>query len=192
MFATAKSPNQFGVVTVAYSTNLANWTGAGFINATRRLATGIGAQTTGGQAENPHVMSYNGTHYLLFTDWRDEEDFASEPDPRTIVQYATSSTLAADSSGSVNWTYRGYIPDPGVNAIEVQRINNHTWVMSQSISDEHSGDLATHRRELRLKCVIWGDHFSFDTSNAKLPCSKLRSAVGPTAVEASGDNVEHN
>ncbi|MFQ5599487.1 MAG: family 43 glycosylhydrolase [Candidatus Krumholzibacteriia bacterium] len=191
MFATAKSPNQFGVVTVAYSTNLTNWTGAGYINATRRLATGIGGQTTGGQAENAHVMSSNGTHYLLFSDWQDLEDSVSVHDPRTITQYVTSSTLTADSTGSPNWTYRGYIPDPGVNAIEVQRINRDIWIMSQSISNEGSGDYA-HRRELRLKCVIWGDHFAFDTSNVKFPCGTTGGAISPMAVEAFGGHAGHN
>ncbi len=170
MFATAKSPNQSGVVTVAYSTNLIDWIGAGFINATRRLAEGMGGQTTGGQSENPHVMSHNGTHYLLFSDWQDPEDSVSVNNPRTMTQYVTSSTLTADSLGSFNWTYRGYIPDPGVNAIEVQRLGNNIWIMSQSISNEHSGDYYAHRRELRLKCVIWGDNFTFETSNVRFNC----------------------
>lgn len=184
MFATAKSINQFGVVTVAYSMNLINWTGAGFIDATRRLASGIGAQTTGGQAENPHIMSHDGTHYLLFTDWHDPEDSASVHNPRTFVQYATSSTLAADSSGSNNWTYRGYTPDPGVNAIEVLRLSGNVWVMSQSIANERSG-YEDRRRQLRLKCVIWGNHFSFDTWNLKLPCGIARPAFNPMALDAS-------
>ena len=186
MFATAKSLNQFGVVTVAYSANLLNWAGAGFIDATRRLATGVAGQTTGGQSENPHVMSYRGTHYLLFTDWQDPEDSVSVLSPRTIAQYATSSTLTADSTGSINWTYRGYIPDPGVNAIEVQRIGSNLWIMSQSIAYETSGDLV-HRRELRLKCVIWDDNFGFDTSNVKFPCSTTSRAISPMAAEAGSD-----
>lgn len=168
MFATAKSTNQFGVVTVAYSTDLKEWTGAGYIDATRRLATGIGGQPTGGQSENPHVMSHAGTHYLLFADWQDPEDSLSVQDPRTVTQYATSPTLTADPSGSMNWTYRGYTPDPGVNAIEVQRVNSDIWIMSQSVFNPSSGDF-DHRRELRLKCVIWGDSFSFGTSNVKFP-----------------------
>ena len=164
MFALAKSTNGYGVVTVSYSTNLTDWAGAGFIDATRRLATGFGGQTTGGQAENPHIMSYNGTHYLLFTDWKDPEDSVTVFDPRTIVQYATSSALTADTLGSVNWTYRGYIPDPAVNAIEVFRLDSDTWIMSQSIANQRSG-FWTLRRRLRLKCVIWGDDFTFETSN---------------------------
>jgi len=164
MFAVAKNTNQYGVVTVSYSTNLTDWAGAGFIDATRRLATGFGGQTTGGQAENPHVMSYNGTHYLLFTDWKDPEDSVTVFDPRTIVQYATSPALTADTLGSVNWTYRGYIPDPAVNAIEVIRLDGDTWIMSQSIANQRSG-FWTLRRRLRLKCVIWGGDFTFETSN---------------------------
>jgi hypothetical protein len=180
MFATAKSVNQYGVVTVAYSTNLRDWSGAGFVDATRRLETGVGAQTTGGQAENPFVMSHRGTRYLLFTDWQDPEDSVSVPHPRTIVQYATSSSLAADSSGSVNWTYRGCIPDPGVNAIEVMRVNRDVWLMSQSISNERSG-YWPFRRRLRLKCVVWGDDFAFGTSNVNLQCGVPGRAIGPLA-----------
>jgi hypothetical protein len=166
MLATAKSDNQYGVVTVSYSTNLTNWIGAGFIDATRRLATGSGAQTTGGQAENAYVMSHDGTHYLLFTDWQDPEDSVSVHNPRTIAQYATSSTLTADLAGSGNWTYRGYIPDPGVNAIEVLHLGPTVWIMSQSISNERSG-YWTLRRQLRLKCVVWGDNLAFGTSNVR-------------------------
>jgi beta-fructofuranosidase len=184
MFATAKSTNQFGVVTVASSANLIHWTGEGFIDATRRLASGTGAQTTGGQAENPHIMSYGGTHYLLFSDWHDPEDSVSVPNPRTFVQYATSSTLAADSSGSINWTYRGYTPDPGVNAIEVLSLRGNIWIMSQSIANERSGSY-DHRRHLRLKCVMWGNHFAFDTWNLRLPCWITGPAINPMSVEAS-------
>jgi sucrose-6-phosphate hydrolase SacC (GH32 family) len=186
MFATAKSPNQYGVVTVASSTNLTDWTGAGFIDATRRLETGAGGQTTGGQCENPYVTSHNGIHYLLFTDWQDPEDSASVQNPRTIVQYATSSTLAADTLGSINWVYRGYIPDPGVNAIEVLRIDGSVWIMSQSISNERSGCWPL-RRQLRLKCMIWGDDFTFDTSNVRLDCGVMRRSIGSMALDASGD-----
>ena len=191
MFATAKSRNQFGVVTVAYSTNLTAWTGAGFINATRRLETGIGGQMTGGQSENPFVMSHKGTHYLLFTDWQDPEDSVSVHSPRTIAQYATSSTLTADSLGSIDWTYRGYIPDPGVNAIEVLRLSGGTWIMSQSISNERSG-YWPRRRQLRLKCVGWNDDFTFDTSNVNFHCGTAGQAIIPPAVEDSSENVGGN
>jgi hypothetical protein len=165
LFATAKSTNQFGVVTVAYSTDLRRWTGAGYIDATRRLAAGEGSQKTGGQAENPHVMSRGGRHYLLFTDWQDPEDGAGTPGGRAIVQYAVSAALVADSTGSAGWAYRGPIPDPGVNAIEVQVLGGDTRVMSQSISNENSGDHADHRRHLRLKCVQWGPGDTFTTTN---------------------------
>jgi hypothetical protein len=180
MFATAKSLNRYGVVTVAYSGNLKDWTGAGFIDATRRLDTGVGGQTTGGQAENPFVMSRDGTHYLLFTDWQDPEDSVSVRNPRTIVQYATSSSLTADSSGSLEWTYRGYIPDPGVNAIEVMRVTRGVWLMSQSISNQRSG-YWTRRRQLRLKCVVWGNEFTFGTSNVNLRCDFSERAINPLA-----------
>lgn len=188
MFVTAKSLNQYGVVTVAYSTNLRDWTGAGFVDATRRSETGVGGQTTGGQAENPFVMSHNGVHYLLFTDWQDPEDSVSVIRPRTIVQYATSSTLTADSSGSINWTYRGYIPDPGVNAIEVLRVGSDVQLMSQSISNQRSGYWPLRRR-LRLKCVLWTGEFTFATSNVILPCGYRAHAANPIAAEAAGDDV---
>ncbi len=171
MFVTAKSINEFGVVTVAYSKNLVDWIGVGYVDATRRLASGVGGQTTGGQAENPHVVSHRGSHFLFFTDWQDPEDSHTVDAPRTLVQYATSSRLTADPTGSANWSYRGYIPDPGVNAIEVQRIINDTWIMSQSIVNATSGDF-DHRRELRLKCMIWdwGDNLTVGTASAVFPC----------------------
>jgi len=188
MLVTARSTNQYGVVSVAYSDSLTEWTGAGFIDATRRLQDGVGAQTTGGQAENPHVMSYNGTHYLLFTDWNDPEDSVSVQDPRTIVQYATSSSLAADTLGSVNWTYRGYTPDPAVNAIEVQRVGKGLWIMSQSLSNQRNG-LWQRRRQLRLKCVVWGDNFEFDTMNARLPCGSTNWSTGIMGVDAHSQDL---
>ncbi|MGD8414957.1 MAG: family 43 glycosylhydrolase [Candidatus Latescibacterota bacterium] len=181
MMVTARSTNRYGVVTVAYSDDLTTWTGAGFIDATRRLADGVGAQTTGGQAENPFVMSYDGTHYLLFTDWNDPEDSVSVQDPRTIVQYATSNSLAADTLGSAQWIYRGYTPDPAVNAIEVQRIGKSLWVMSQSLSNQRNG-LWKRRRQLRMMCVVWMDNYEFDTVNANLPCGTAPEEAGITGV----------
>jgi hypothetical protein len=166
MFATARSDDGYGIVTVAYSKDLVDWYGAGFIEATGRLETGVMGQTTGGQAENPFVVSRDGTHYLFFTDWQDPEDSVTTVDPRTITQYATSSSLGADTLGSLCWTYRGYIPDPGVNAIEVLRLGGDTWIMSQSISNERSGYWPL-RRNLRLRCVIWGSGFEFRTSNVR-------------------------
>jgi len=186
MFATAKSTNEYGVVTAAYSADLVNWTGAGFIDATRRLSTGTGAQATGGQSENPFVMSHRGTHFLLFTDWRDLEDSLDVADPRTITQYATATSLAVDSSGSANWIYRGYIPDPGVNAIEVQRIDRSRWIMSQSISNERSGQWV-NRRKLRLKCVIWQGNFSCGTANVEFSTDNMIGAAGPTAARINGN-----
>ena len=192
IFATAKNLNQSGVITVAYSTNLIDWTGAGFIDSTSRLSAGIGGQTTGGQSENAHIMSYDGTHYLLFTDWQDPEDSVSAYNPRTIAQYVTSSTLTADSLGSTNWIYRGYIPDPGVNAIEVLHITNNIWIMSQSISNERSG-YWSRRRQLRLKCVIWDDNFIFGTSNVNFHCgTTIRRAISPLTMEASEESIDHN
>ncbi len=170
MFATAKSTNGFGVVTVAASDDLSRWSGVGFVDATRRLAGGTGGQPTGGQCENPFVMAHDGVNYLLFTDWWDAEDPEGTPGARTIVQFATSATLDVDTLGSANWTYRGYTPDPGVNAIEVQEVDHHT-IMSQSIAYPSSADYPEHRRELRLKCVTWDSGLAFRTSNVILPRS---------------------
>jgi sucrose-6-phosphate hydrolase SacC (GH32 family) len=163
LFATAKSTNGFGTITVAYSADLTGWAGAGYIGATRRGPAGTGGQTTGGQSENPCVMSHDGKNYLLFSDWRDPEDSCMVQNPRTMVQYATSATLAADSAGSPEWTYAGYIPDPGVNAIEVQLVGRDTWVMSQSIANRTACEHLLHRRDLQLKRVVWGPGGAFGT-----------------------------
>jgi hypothetical protein len=166
MFLTSKGLDDHGFVTVAYSHDLIDWTGVGFIEATGRIETGILGQPTGGQAENPFVISRDGTYLLLFTDWQDQEDSLTTIDPRTITQYATSSSLDADTLGSPCWTYRGYIPDPGVNAIEVLHPGGDTWIMSQSISNERSGYWPL-RRNLRLRCIIWENSFDFRTSNIR-------------------------
>jgi len=163
LFATARSTNGYGVITVAYSTTLIEWSGAGYIDATRRLATGGGGQPTGGQAENPSVISHGKTHWLLFCDWQDLEDDSWVEGARAMMQYVTSSSLTADSLGSAGWTYRGYAPDPGVNAIEVQVLPNDDWIMSQSIVGRYSGDYPVHRRELRLKRILWGPDERFRT-----------------------------
>jgi hypothetical protein len=179
MFATARSTNGYGVVTVAWSSDLTTWSGAGFINATRRLASGVGGQTTGGQAENPFVVSRGGTNTLLFTDWQDPEDSLDVATPRTIVQYATSSSLDVDADGSEGWTYRGYIPDPGVNAIEVIQYGFDTWIMSQSLSNPHSGYVKPIRRMLRLKCINWGPDVSFTTTNVGFGETKAATLLAP-------------
>ena len=192
LFATTRSVNQYGEVTVAHSTDLTTWTGDGFIDATRRLANGTGAQATGGMAENPFVMQHDGVNYLLFTDWWDPEDTVTVSHPRTAVQYATSPTLGADTLGSANWTYRGYTPDVGVNAIEVQHIRfpgDEIWVMSQSIANPHAGIPKSLRRRLRLKCVVWGDGTSFDTANFSFLPFVAGHSTSPMSVEA-GDEAD--
>ena len=179
MFATARSTNGHGVVTVAHSQDLVAWTGDGFIDATRRLSGGTGAQTTGGQAENPFVIPHAGTHYLLFTDWQDPEDSLDVAAPRTIVQYATSTSLEVDANGSASWVYRGYTPDPGVNAIEVFDYGFGTTLMSQSLSNPHSGYVKPIRRMLRLKCVEWGPGLSFGTTNVGFGDSDAAPLLAP-------------
>ncbi len=179
MFATARSTNGYGVVTVSWSQDLTTWTGAGYIDATRRLSNGVGAQTTGGQCENPFVVTHDRTNYLLFTDWQDPEDSLNVATPRTIVQYATSSTLAIDENGSDGWAYQGYIPDPGVNAIEVIHYDADTWIMSQSLSNQRSGYKRPIRRMLRLKCIDWGAGVTFGTTNVGYEESAAHTLVTP-------------
>ncbi len=179
MFATARSTNGYGVVTIAHSQDLIAWTGAGFIDATRRLASGTGAQTTGGQAENPFVMSHDDTHYLLFTDWQDPEDSLGVATPRTIVQYATSTSLDVDAAGSASWVYRGYTPDPGVNAIEVFDYGFGISIMSQSLSSRHSGYVRPIRRMLRLQCIEWGPGVSFETTNVGFEDADAAGLLAP-------------
>jgi beta-fructofuranosidase len=183
MFATAKSTNGFGVVTVASADELSTWSGEGFIDATRRLAGGVGGQTTGGQAENPFVVTDGGRHYLLFTDWEDPEDSLTVANPRTIVQFATSLSLDVDSLGSANWIYRGYTPDPGVNAIEVIDFHRDDaeWIMSQSISNRRSGVPKPHRRELRLMCGTFqnGDIATVNWGLAPLSSSVTSPGIDP-------------
>jgi hypothetical protein len=179
LFATAKSTNGFAVVSVAGSNDLTRWTGTGYIDATRRLPHGAGAQTTGGQAENPHVVERDGTYYLLFTDWMDPDDSCTVREPRTLVQYATSASLSADPAGSPQWAYRGSTPDPGVNAVEVQLLPNGIWLMSQSISNPSSCDEPEHRRELRLKRIVWGPGATFTTAAVSRPTCTECGPCGP-------------
>ena len=165
LFATARSTNGHGVVTVAFSPDLVTWSGAGFINATRRLAGGVGAQITGGQCENPFVIPRDESYTLLFTDWQDQEDSLDVATPRTIVQFATSPTLDVDELGSEQWIYRGYTPDPGVNASEVFEYGFGMTILSQSLSNPSSGYVKPIRRMLRLKCLDWNADGSYRTTN---------------------------
>jgi hypothetical protein len=177
LFVTARSVYGYGVVTVAASSNLSDWTSVGYIDATRRLAGGTLGQPTGGQCENPFVISHAGDYTLLFTDWQDPEDSLDVATPRTIVQYATSSSLDVDSLGSAGWTYRGYIPDPGVNAIEVCQAGVGPWIMSQSLSNPHSGYVKPIRRMLRLKCIEWEGDFRFRTATVGFEAPQTATPV---------------
>lgn len=187
-------------ISQATSSDLIHWSGAGFIKDTRSLGDfegGVGTQQWGGVAENAFVTQYNGTYYLFFTDWRDTNGDPNNPDdgPFPIVQYVTSSTLTADAQGSfTNWTYRGGIPDLGVNAIEVMLLNNDTWVMSQSVNDGNSGEVG-HIRELRLKRMVWdsSNPATFTTSKlTKLACRLPSDSIHPGADEVCGDRVDNN
>lgn len=179
MFATARSANGYGVVTVAFSADLMTWSGAGYINATRRLSDGIGAQTTGGQCENPFVVPRPDSYTLLFTDWQDPEDSLDVATPRTIVQFSTSPTLEVDTGGSEQWIYRGYTPDPGVNASEVFEYRPGISILSQSLSNPSSGYVKPIRRMLRLKCLGWNADGSFGTTNVGFADSDAAPLLAP-------------
>ncbi len=182
MFNTSKSLNTAGVVTVASAPNLTDWSGAGYIDATRRLASGTTAQQTGGQCENAFVVKAKGRYFLFFTDWQDEEDEYTVANPRTMAQYATSPSLDVDAAGSANWVYRGYLPDPGVNAIEIidLRAAELPLIMSQSVASENSGVFFRRRRTLRLKCVTFTEDGRIQTEMFGVPAdSTVRAIVAP-------------
>ena len=181
MFNTAKSLNTAGVVTVAAAANLTDWSGGGFIDATRRLAGGTAAQQSGGQCENAFVIAGPGRFYLLFADWQDEEDDYTIPNARAMTQYAVSSTLNVDAAGSPNWVYRGYLPDPGVNAIEIidPRAADEPLIMTQSIANEYSGVSHTYRRTLRLMCVTFADDETIETQPFGVLSPPQVQLVGP-------------
>jgi beta-xylosidase len=181
LFNTSKSLNTAGVVTVAAAANLTDWVGAGYIDATRRLSTGTAAQQSGGQCENAFVVKAGGRYYLIFADWQDVEDDANWPNPRTMAQYATSTTLEVDGSGSLNWVYRGYLPDPGVNAIEIidPRETGIPRIMSQSVASERSGVPPDSRRTLRLKCVTFSEDEKIVTEPFGLAPEAQMQILGP-------------
>lgn len=184
-------------VSVAQSADLLHWTGLGYIKATKRQwpsEGGVGAQLTGGVAENPFVTEYDGNYYLFFTDSYDPEDYAYMANPRTTVQYASSPILDADPSGSPLWTYRGATRDPGVNATEISVVAGDTWLMTHSISGSpYSGYRETHLRDLRLKRISWNDDGTFTTSNlTALACRVPSADINPGAAEACSDGLDNN
>jgi hypothetical protein len=69
------------------------------------------------------------------------------------------------------------------------RVSRGVWIMSQSISNQRSGYWPL-RRQLRLKCVVWGDDFTFGTSNVNLHCGFPGRPIDPMAADASGDGVD--
>lgn len=184
-------------ISVAQSTDLLHWTGIGYIKGAKRQWSsegGTGAQLTGGVAENPFVTEYNGDYYLFFTDSNDPEDYSYVANPRTEVQYLSSPTLDVDASGSVNWVYRGSTQDPGVNAAEIQVVNGDTWVVSHSIvPNPYSGYWFSHRRDLRLKRIVWNTNGTFTTANLIDPVCRVPSAdINPAMPELCGDGLDNN
>lgn len=179
-------------INVATSTNLTTWTSLGYIKATCRFNSGSGAQATGGISENPFVTAYGSTYYLWFNDYNDPEDTAGTPSARTRQQYATSTTLTADASGSTNWTYRGYTPNPGVNATEILQPQPDVWVMSQSMSNGNIGSQWSNR-DLIWHRVVWGNNFTFTGSKlTNLSCRVASNTIKPGGAEICSDNVDQN
>lgn len=185
------------MVAVAQSSDLINWSGAGYVQASKRLWAnqgGVAGQLTGNIAENPLVTKYNNNYYLFFTDYSDEEDYYNVPNPRTQIQYISSTDLNVDASGSLNWLYRGYIPDPGVNASEIIVPYNDSWIMSQSVSPNgFSGDWPAHTRDLRLKRMIWNEDGTFSTSKlTKLSCRVASAEINPGVTEICNDGLDND
>jgi hypothetical protein len=187
-------------ISVAVSTDLLNWSGLGYIAATasgRTDGSGILGQRSGGVAENAFVTEHGGVYYLLFTDWRDELDTNSDcGNPFiecTMVQYATTRVLDATPDGSLHWEYRGYTPDRGVNAIEVIVREGDTWIQTQSVANEYSGDIEEHERALRVKRMVWQSDGSWWSSNlTNLACRVPSAEINPGAPEVCDDTIDNN
>lgn len=185
-------------ISVATSTDLVHWTGAGYIAATKRLSSaegGVLGQRWGGAAENAFVTTFDRLYYLTFTDWHDEEP--SNPDCAdfscSMVQYVTSRSLDATPDGSPQWEYRGYTPDAGVNAVEIVVREGDTWLQTQSIANLNSGDWEEHRRDLRLKRMVWLADGSFATSNlTDLACRVASYEINPGMPETCDDTIDND
>jgi hypothetical protein len=185
-------------ISVATSTDLVHWTGAGYIEATKRLSAaegGILGQRWGGAAENAFVTKYDQLYYLTFTDWHDEEP--ANPDcvdsSCSMVQYVTSRSLEATPDGSPHWEYRGYTPDAGVNAVEIVIREGDTWLQTQSVANPNSGDWSEHGRDLRLKRMVWFPDGSFTTSNlTDLACRVPSYEINPGMPEICDDTIDND
>jgi hypothetical protein len=79
--------------------------------------------------------------------------------------------------------YRGSIPDPGVNAIEVVPLSRSALVLSQSISNENTVHYPSRGRQLRLKCIDWMDEISFKTHHVGASC--LETILAPESAPPS-------
>lgn len=198
MFLTTKYTNAREIVSVAYSTDLTNWTMQGYLGVTTKDLSGVLGQLTGNIAENPFVTEYNGLYYLWFNDSSDTEDnIDSVPTgTRTMQQYATSTTLTADASGSSNWHYGGYTPLPGVNATEIIKTASDVWVMSQSVTNGNVGSefwSEAGYRSLILQRVVWNDDGTFTSSRlSDLSCKVASSSIHPGATEVCDDNIDNS
>lgn len=209
LFATTKFPANYASedppiaskesdgVTVASLANLStqNWSGIGYLKATRRIIAsegGTGTQTTGAQAENPFVTSYNGTNYLFYTDW---EDGALEPTYGSIVQYVTASSLTFTATGSSAWSYRGHYPIGGVNAMEIVQPYPDTWIGSASMSNGNDSNLGSPfvYRDLIWHRLTFGANYTLSAAKlTKLSCRVASNTIKPGGAEICSDNVDQN
>lgn len=206
LFATTKFPANYASedppiaskesdgVTVASLANLStqNWSGIGYLKATRRIIAsegGTGTQTTGAQAENPFLTSYNGTNYLFYTDW---DDGALEPTYGSIVQYVTASSLTFTTTGSSAWSYRGHYPISGVNAMEIVQPYPDTWIGSASMSNGNVGSQFVYR-DLIWHRLTFGDNDTLSAAKlTKLSCRVASNTIKPGGAEICSDNVDQN
>ncbi|MFC1663482.1 Ig-like domain-containing protein [Patescibacteria group bacterium] len=194
MLNTVKYQDDSGAtIDIAESTNLINWTGLGYVKAARKLTSGqggVGQQTTGGQAENPFITEHNGKYYLIFSDWGDDEGTWQ----LAHNQYAASDTLDFDASGSLNWEYEGPIPIMGVNANEVIKPFDDTWIISGSISNDNSGYIGDDNRSLILRRMEFNDANDGWTEGrlTDLDCRVASSEINPGAAEICNDGLDNN
>ena len=135
------------------------------------------------------MFFYNGNYYLLFNSGDSESTYS-----KAMVEYLKSPNLNIDNSGSLNWEWQDHIPDKGINAIEIQNVDNDNYIMSQRISNtDTSGDYSLDWGDLRLKRMVWKDDGTFETSNlTRLSCSVHSKNINPDHPELCGNIIDDN